>query len=326
MPAAVRHEETLVRLAEVRAAAQRIQSYVRRTPLVAMQQAGFAIKAENLQPTQSFKVRGAFNAILGLDADARARGVVASSSGNHAQAVAYACHMLGIAATVVMPEFGNSVKVAATERWGTTVILSGKSSVETAATARTLAQTRNASMIHPYDDRRILCGTGTMTLEILEEAPETEEIFVPVSGGGLISGVAAAAKALKPSIRIVGVEPALAGDAAASLAADQIVEITPEDARRTMCDGLRVVRIGAIAWPHIRALVDEIVTVDDTEVVEAMRRIAQEAKLVAEPSGAVTSAALLRRPPVRNRHAVAVLSGGNVDLQIYARLLGAKAG
>lgn len=316
---------SLVQLAEIEQAAARIAPHVRHTPLVEMQQAGFRIKAESLQPTQSFKVRGAFNAILSLDDTVRRRGIVASSSGNHAQAVAFACHVQGLAATIVMPEFGNPIKAAATERWGAKVILTGRSSVETAATARRIAAETGAAMIHPYDDRRILCGTGTIALEILADAPDVEEIVVPVSGGGLISGVAAAAKALKPSIRIVGVEPALAGDAAASLVSGRIVEITPEEARRTICDGLRVVRLGEIGWDHIRALVDEIVTVDESEIVEAVRRLAGEAKLVSEPSGAVTTAALLRRQAPSNRNTVAVLSGGNVDLVVYAAMLAGGA-
>ena len=320
-----REDEVLVQLADIRAAAARIAPYVARTPLLAMRQAGFAIKAENLQPTGAFKVRGAFNAILSLSPAERAAGIVASSSGNHGQAVAYACHRLGLAAHVVMPEFGNPVKAAATARWGAKVTLQGRSSNETAALARAIAAESGAAVIHPYDDRRILCGAGTMALEILEDAPETEEIFVPVSGGGLISGVAAAAKALKPSIRIVGVEPALAADAAASLRQGRIVAFAPDEVRRTICDGLRVTQLGDLGWRHIAALVDEIVSVEEDEIGPTLRRIAGEAKLVSEPSGSVTSAALLRRPPERNRRAVAVLSGGNVDLALYASLLAGAA-
>lgn len=310
----------LVSLADIRAAAERIASYGFRTPLVPMVPSGLKLKAENLQPVGAFKIRGAFNAILSLSDEERKRGVIAHSSGNHAQAVAYAAKTLGVKAVIVIPNNAPAVKVEATRRWGAEIHL-----VEFMGNARTevcaaLAREHGYVVVPPFDSRTIIAGTGTIGLEILAQAPNVEAVYAPVSGGGLISGVAAAIKQSNPAVRVIGVEPELANDAQQSFRSGHIMRVPPEDTVRTMADGLRVSRLGEIPWAHIRAFVDDIVTVSEEQIGEAMRRIATEARLVAEPSGAVAAAAALKNKP-HPEGAVAILSGGNMDLPRYATLL-----
>ena len=310
----------MINLADIQAARRRIAPYVGLTPLVTMSVSGLRLKAESLHPIGAFKIRGAFNAILSLSDDERRAGVVAHSSGNHAQAVAYAAMRLGISAIVVMPSNAPATKIAGVRRAGAEIVFVGVASAERAAEARRLAAERGLTLIEPFDMDPIMAGTGTIGLEILEQAPEAKNVFAPVSGGGLLGGLAAAIKLTRPEVRVIGVEPALAGDAQASLRAGHIISFSAEDVARTMADGLRVQQLGARTWPHIQAYVDDIVTVSEADIAEAMRRIAHEARLVAEPSGAVAIAGALAWPGA-TANAVAVLSGGNVDPAQFARIM-----
>lgn len=318
--------DRLVSLEEIRAAAGRIRGHVIRTPLVPMSGAGVLLKAESLQPSGAFKLRGAFNTLLQLPESARRRGVVAHSSGNHAIAVAMAAGTLGVPATIVMPADAPQVKLAWTRALGARVEIVGPASSERSARAAALAEAHGLAMIEPYDARTVIAATGTICLEILEDlgADQALELYVPVSGGGLIAGVAAAAKHSSASIRVIGVEPELAADALASRMAGTRTSLPGEQMARTIADGLRVQIVGALPWPHLEACVDELVTVTEAEILETMRRIAFEARLVAEPSGAVSVAAALAgrggagAPPARR---VAILSGGNVDPELLARAL-----
>jgi threonine dehydratase len=310
----------LISRADIDAAARRIAPYVTTTPLVAMSVSGLRLKAESLHPIGAFKIRGAFNAILSLDDAARAAGIVAHSSGNHAQAVAYAAARLGVRATVVMPANAPATKVEGVRRAGAELIIVGGGSAERASRARDLARERGAALIEPFDQYPIMAGTGTIGLEILDQARDVTTVFAPVSGGGLLGGVAAAIKLARPAVRVIGVEPEQAADAYASFKAGRIVSITAEQAATTLADGLRVQQLGARTWPHIQAFVDEIITVSEAAMKEAMRRIAFEARLVAEPSGAVAAAGALAYG-CDPRTSVAVLSGGNVDPALYAAIL-----
>lgn len=312
--------EGLITLEEIEAARSRIAPYVTPTPIVAMTPTGLRLKAESLTAIGAFKIRGAFNALLSLGEGARARGVVAHSSGNHAQAVAYAAARLGIPATIVMPSNAPATKVEGVRRCGAEIVVVGPASLERAAKARALAAERGAALVEPFDMVEIMRGTGTIGLEILEQAPDATTVFAPVSGGGLLSGLSAAIKLRAPDVKVVGVEPELANDAFLSFRAGQVVSITAEEAGRTIADGLRVQRLGERTWPHIRAFVDDIVTVSEAQIREAMRRIAGEARLVAEPSGAVAAAGALASGADLAR-SVAVLSGGNVDRTLYAEIL-----
>ena len=310
----------LVSLADMRAAAERIARYIFATPLVPMTPSGLWLKAESLQPVGAFKIRGAFNAILSLTDEEQRRGVIAHSSGNHAQAVAYAAKTLGVKAVIVIPSNVPSVKVEATRRWGAEIHLVDFMGDARAETCAALERTHGYVLVPPYESMRIVAGTGTIGLEILEQKPNVRRVYVQVSGGGLISGVAAAIKQTKPDIKIIGVEPEFANDAQQSLRAGHIVNVPPQETVRTIADGLRVSQVGDIPWRHIRAYVNDIVTVSEEQIREAMRRIASEARLVAEPSGAVAAAgAFACGQPLDE--SVAVVSGGNVDPQMYAEIV-----
>jgi threonine dehydratase len=320
----------LVTLGEIRAAAARLRGHVLRTPLVPLYGTDVLLKAENLQPSGAFKLRGAFNTLLQLPAAARARGVVAHSSGNHAIAVAMAAAALGIPATIVMPVDAPAVKLMRTRALGARVEVVGPASSERAARALELHETEGLAMVEPYDSPTVIAATGTLSLEILEDLAGADaagtpiELYAPVSGGGLIAGAAAAVKLLDPAVRVIGVEPELAADALASRRAGARTALPAEDMARTLADGLRVQMIGALPWPHIEAYVDEIVTVSEAEILTTMRCIALEARLVAEPSGAVAVAAALAGRGGSGRTAarrVAVLSGGNVDPELLLRVL-----
>ncbi len=301
-------------------AADRIAPYVRRTPLAPFIN-GLELKAESLQPTGSFKIRGAINSILELGLAARARGVVAHSSGNHAQAVAYAAARLGVRAVVVIPSDAPVAKIAGVRRWGAEVVVVGPASFERAARACELAEAHGYAPIEPYDSAAVIAATGTIGLEILAQAPQTRAVFAPLGGGGLMAGLAAVLKQLKPSIRVIGVEPELAADAGESLRAGRIVCLPPEQMARTIADGLRVQQLGARNWPLIRDHVDEVVTVSEAAIRQAMVRIASEARLLAEPSGAVAAAGALAVGGDLTG-SVAILSGGNLDLSLFAGLVG----
>lgn len=312
--------DELVSLEAIRQASIRIAPYVVKTPLVAMTPSGLWLKAENLQPIGAFKIRGAFNALLSLSGEERARGVIAHSSGNHAQAVAYAAQRLGVKAVIVIPDNAPPVKLEATKRWGAELHLVpflGNARMETCAR---LARERGLVVIEPFDSRTIVAGTGTIGLEILEQKRDVEAVFVPVSGGGLISGIAAAIKQSNPAIRVIGVEPEFANDAQQSLRAGRVVRVAPEETVRTIADGLRVSQVGQIPWAHIRRFVDNIVTVSEKQIRDSMRRIAGEARLIAEPSGAAAAAGALANGAELAR-SVAIVSGGNVEPALYASIL-----
>ena len=271
-------------------------------------------KPESLQPTGAFKLRGAYNKISSLSPDERERGVVAHSSGNHAQAVAYAARVLDTRAVIVMPRGAPRVKLDATAALGAEIVLVGPDSAERSRRAEELAEEHGYVPVPPYDDEVLMAGQGTIGAEILEDLPEVESVLVPVSGGGLIGGISAAIKLSRPEVRVIGVEPELAADARASLESGELVEFTADQVSRTVADGLRVQRLGDAPFEHVRAFVDDIVTVTEEEILEAMRRLALRVRLVAEPSGAVTFAAQLfhREELPDSRLTVAVISGGNV--------------
>jgi threonine dehydratase len=302
------------------------------TPLVPCPRGGedrtLYLKAESLQPTGAFKLRGAYNKISSLSPAERQRGVVAHSSGNHAQAVAYAARSLGVRAVIVMPRGAARVKLDATAAFGAEIVLVGNDSSERVRRAEELAAEHGYVPVPPYDDETLIAGQGTVGLEILEDLPDVEAVLVPVSGGGLISGVAAALKLSRSDIRVIGVEPELAADARASLRSGKLVELPAEQVGRTIADGLRVRRLGDVPFEHVRAFVDDIVAVSEDEILEAMRRLALRVRLVAEPSGAVTFAAHLfhqaELPPTRLN--VAIVSGGNVEPHLLSQALTGRDG
>lgn len=317
-------QQVLVSLDDIEAAAARIVSSVVRTPLLRSQSPDLPdlwLKCENLQLTGSFKIRGATNAVAQLSSEQRAAGVVAHSSGNHAQALARAARAAGTSATVVMPADSAVVKQRATRALGAEVVL--VDAAERLERTEQIQRDTGAAFIAPFEDRRVIAGQGTIGLEIVDQLPSVGLVLVPVSGGGLIAGVATALKARSSDIRVVGVEPALAGDLAEGMAAGTRVEWDVADTNRTIADGLRVPAVGRLPWEHIRVLVDDVVTVTEDEIRSAVRDLALREHLVVEPSGAVTYAAarLLAAEPDAARPTVAVLSGGNVDPVVFAEIV-----
>ena len=250
--------------------------------------------------------------------------MICYSSGNHAQGVAYAARALGVKAIIVMPESAPAIKREATASLGAEIILVGPASSERQAKAEELAARHGYVLVPPYNDEKIIAGQGTIGLEILEDSPEVETVIVPVGGGGMISGVATAIKLSKPAVRVIGAEPELAADAQASLRAGTIVEFAPEKVTRTLADGLRTQSLGPITFEHIRQYVDDIVTVSEDEIREAMRRLASDPKTIAEPSGAVAVAGFLfRRDQLpKTRINVAIISGGNIEPGMLAEIRG----
>ena len=271
-----------------------------------------------MQPIGAFKLRGAYNKVASLSKDDRRRGVISYSSGNHGQGVAYAARALGVKAIIVMPGNAPKNKLAATAALGAEIITVGPGSEERRLRAEELAAQHGYAIVPPYNDEKIIAGQGTVALEILEDLPGVETVLVPVGGGGLISGISAAIKLSDPKIKVIGVEPELAPDAQASLRAGRIVSSPAEQVSRTLADGLRTQSIGAINFEHIRAYVDDIITVTEDEIREAMRALSANPKTVAEPSGAVAPAAFLFHPDElpNTKINVAVISGGNIDPRI----------
>ncbi len=317
----------MVTLDEIRSARQRIGGLAMRTPLVrllAPQLPGQAwIKAESLQPVGSFKLRGAANKIAQLTPAELRRGVITYSSGNHAQAVAFAARAAGAKAVIVMPSNAPETKRRATQAFGAEIVTVGPASSERKAKAEELSATHGYVVIPPYDDPAIIAGQGTCGLEIIEDLPEADLVLSPVSGGGLLSGVAAAVKHLRPQTRVLGVEPELAADARESFRSGRLATWPAEQTSRTIADGLRTQSLGRLNFEHIRAHVDDILTVTEDEIRAAMRHLLFDARLTPEPSGAVTTAALLfhtaQLPSFRS--AVAILSGGNVEPSLLARVI-----
>ena len=322
----------LVSIEAVRDAAERIRSIAVHTPLVRAPFEGVAgqgsgreiwLKAESLQPIGAFKIRGAANKILQLSPEELSRGVITYSSGNHAQGVAYVAREVGAKAVIVMPSNAPAVKRAATVALGAQVVEVGVASSERLARAEELVREHGHAVIPPYDDEQIIAGQGTCGLEIVEDQPEADLVLAPVSGGGLLAGVAAAVKQVSPRTQVFGVEPELAGDAAESYRAGSIVAWPAEQVSRTIADGLRVQSVGHRNFAHIQAFVDGIITVTEAEIRAAMRAIVATARLVPEPSGAVAAAALLfhAHELPGYRIAVAIVSGGNVDPELLAEVL-----
>ncbi len=273
------------------------------------------LKPENQQPIGAFKLRGAYNKIASLTQAERDRGVITYSSGNHGQGVAYAARALGVKAIIVMPRNAPPIKLEATTALGAEIVLVGPGSAERQARAEELAADRGYVIVPPYNDEKIIAGQGTIGLEILEEMPDVETVFVPVGGGGMISGVATAIKLSGSKARVIGVEPELAADAQASFRSGKIVEFAAEQASSTMADGLRTQSVGVINFEHIRNYVDDIVTVSEKEIRETVRRLGSNKETVAEPSGAVAVAGFLFRADQlpKTQLNVAIISGGNID-------------
>ena len=312
-----------VTLEDVRAAARTIAGKVVRTPalhsrtLSAITGAEIVLKFENLQYTASFKDRGAYVKLASLSPEERRRGVIAVSAGNHAQGVAYHAQALGIPATIVMPTTAPSVKVANTERFGARVVLSGEGIDDAAVAAREIEARERLMFIHPYDDPKTIAGQGTIALELLEDYPGLETIVVPVGGGGLVSGIAIAAKALAPAIEIVGVEVERYPSYFRALRG-----LEPKFGARTVAEGIAVKTIGKLNLPIIRALVDDILLVSEEAVEEAVLLLLEIEKTVAEGAGAAALAAvLMNRERFAKRKAAVIVSGGNIDPRILASVI-----
>ncbi|MEU8949345.1 threonine/serine dehydratase [Streptomyces sp. NPDC048489] len=321
---------TLLDLDDIQNAARRLKNVTLRTPLLPAPWADdgsrtLLLKPENLQVTGSFKLRGAYNRLATLSAEERERGVVAQSSGNHGKALAYAGRLLGVEITVVVPGTAARVKVDAIRRHG--AIVREVPPAELAEVTRALAAEYGYVVVPPFDDLSIIAGQGTVGLEIFEQTAQMDRVpqtvLVPVSGGGLISGVAAALKHLLPDVRVVGVEPELAADARESFHSGHRVSWPAELTGRTIADGMRSSSVGTIPFAHIRAFVDDIVTVSEDEIRDTVAVLAGESRIVAEPSGAVAVAAYLHRSkelPPSGLH-VCVVSGGNIDGRLLSRLV-----
>jgi threonine dehydratase len=306
----------------------RIRGVAARTPLVRLFDPRFEgaevyIKAEGLQPIGSFKLRGAYNKIAQLTPEQRSRGVITYSSGNHAQGVAYAARVVGAKAVIVMPSNAPEVKKRATAALGAEIVEVGPASSDRKEKAEELQAAHGYIMIPPYDDEQIIAGQGTCGLEILEDLPEVDLVLSPVSGGGLLSGVATAIKLSNSAVRVIGVEPALAADAQESFRSGQLVTWPADMTTRTLCDGLRTQSLGALNFQHIRTYVDDIVTVTEDEIRAAMRTLLYAARLTPEPSGAASAAGILFhiRQLLPFRKAVVVMSGGNVEPEVLTSVL-----
>jgi threo-3-hydroxy-L-aspartate ammonia-lyase len=306
----------VIELGDVQAAAERIAGVAHRTPVLTSRTLGdeILLKAECFQRAGAFKFRGAYNKLATLDPH---QDVIAFSSGNHAQAVALAAQLRGVRATIVMPEDAPAAKLDATRGYGAEVVTYDRWTEDRDAIGARLAEERGLALVKPYDDPQIMAGQGTVALELLEDVPDLDALVVPVSGGGLIAGCATVLKALSPSTRIIGVEPAAGDDHARSRAAGERVRV---EIPRTIADGLGAPEPGELTWEVNRELVDDFVSVTDDELIEAMAFLFDRLKIVVEPSGAAGVAALLHERVPRGRIAI-VLSGGNVGAARFAELI-----
>jgi threo-3-hydroxy-L-aspartate ammonia-lyase len=313
-------------LDDVRAAARRLAGRIHRTPAVTCRSfdeaSGYSVvfKCENLQRAGAFKIRGALNKLLTLGDAERARGVVAFSSGNHAQGVALAARMTGAAATILMPTDAPALKLAATRAYGAEVVFYDRQTEDREVRARELAAGTGRTLVPPYDDTAIMAGQGTAVLELLEDAPDLDALVAPVGGGGLMAGCSTAARALRPAIAMWGVEADSANDTYLSFARGERVSIPPPP---TIADGIRNASPGALTFPILRRHLAGILLVSDAEILAAMRLLLFRAKLLVEPTGAVAAAAVLsgKLPLARGARVGVVLSGGNVDPELLARLV-----
>ena len=318
--------ELAISLGDVRRAADRLRGVANRTPVATsrtldgMLGAQVFFKCENLQRGGAFKFRGAYNRVAALSPEERARGVVAFSSGNHAQGVALAARELGVPATVVMPSDAPALKLAATREYGAEVVTYDRLTQDREAIARQLAQERGLTLVPPYDHPLIMAGQGTAALELIEEVGPLDWLLAPVGGGGLLSGTVIAATGLLPDINVVGVETETSNDWVLSLAAGRPVRIAPPD---TIADGMRTQQPGALTFPIVQKLAHGVTTVSDDEVKAAMRFLLLRMKLLVEPTGAVPVALLLSgRLHVRGQRVGVILSGGNADPALVAEVLG----
>lgn len=314
-----------ITMADVEAAAQRLLGVAHRTPVVTSRTldellgAQVFLKCENLQRTGSFKFRGAYNAINALDPAQRQRGIVAYSSGNHAQAVAFAARLHGVSAVIVMPTDTPAAKLEATRGYGAEIIEYDRYTEDREAIGKAVATDRGLNLVPPYDNPFVMAGQGTAALELFADFPDLDVLVVPVGGGGLLAGTATVASALGVGVRVFGVEPEAGDDTRQSLAAGERIVIAQP---RTIADGQQTTAPGVLTWEVNRRLVDEVVVVSDAEIVDAMRLLLDRLKTVAEPSGATGLAALLNgRIPIRGKRVGVVLSGGNVGADRLAELL-----
>jgi threonine dehydratase len=312
--------------ADVETAAGRLAGVAHRTPALTSRTANartggnLVFKAENLQRMGAFKFRGGYNAIAALSAEQRRRGVLSFSSGNHAQAIAYAGRLLGTPTTIIMPEDAPAAKVEATQNYGAEVVRYDRYSQDRQELADRLASARGLTVIPPYDHADVIAGQGTATLELIQDAGQFDVILACVGGGGLLAGTLLAAKALNPGCRVYGVEPEAGNDAQQSLRKGEIVRI---DVPKTIADGAQTAFLGQLTFPIIRDLVEDIVTVSDAALVAAMRFFAERMKLVVEPTGCLAAAAVFTGAvPVEGKRVGILISGGNVDLPSYARFIG----
>jgi threonine dehydratase len=278
------------------------------------------LKLDNLQMTGAYKERGALNKLLTLGGAERSRGLIAASAGNHAQAVAYHAGRLGLSATIVMPETTPIMKVANTRGHGARVVLFGASYDEAYAEARRMERDEGLTFVHPFDDEVVIAGQGTLGLEVLEQVAGLDAVLVPVGGGGLISGVAVAVKALAPRVKVIGVEADVIPCMQAAVEAGELVTL---DAASTLADGIAVKRAGEITFEHVRSLVDDIVTVTEEEIASAILYLLEKEKTVAEGAGAVGVAALMHHklPRLEGKRVCSVISGGNIDVNVVARVI-----
>jgi threonine dehydratase len=315
----------MVTLADVQAARSRIRESIRVTPAAYSENLSretdntILLKLENLHVTGSYKERGALNGMLCMSDEQRAHGVIAASAGNHAQGVAYHAGRLGVRATIVMPLYTPLVKVSATQGWGADVVLHGENFDEALAEARRLAQENGATFLHAFNDPTVIAGQGTVGLELLDQIPDLEAVVVPVGGGGLIGGLSCAIKETRPSVRVIGVEPAALPSMAAALAAHEPVTVL---AAPTVADGVAVRRVGDLTLALAEKYVDEMVTVDDEEIAMAILRLLEKQKTLAEGAGAVGVAALLqKRTSLHGKRTAVVITGGNIDVTLLAHII-----
>lgn len=305
----------LITLDDIRAAATRVQKIARVTPLVDVStqaEQSLLLKCESLQPSGAFKIRGAYNMVAQLTEEERQRGVITYSSGNHGQAMALAARELGAPAVVVMPKTASRIKIEGARSFGAEIIFEGTTSVERRVRAEREAAARGLTMVPPFDHHWIIAGQGTAGLEILEQRPDVAAVIVPVGGGGLIAGVAAAIKLSRPDVKVIGVEPEGAAKMTASLAAGEPVTLEKAE---TIADGLMPVRPGDLTFAHVRQFVDRVVTVTDLQIADAVLWLFSNAKIVVEPSGAASVAAALTAKPRLRGPVVAVVSGGNIGME-----------
>ncbi len=315
--------KTSISLDDIYQAQEQLQQIICKTTLIASpifsKESGnnVFIKPENLQVTGAFKIRGAYYKISQLSEEERSRGVVASSAGNHAQGVAYAAQLLGAKATLVMPDTTPIIKIEATKSYGANVVLHGSTYDEAYQKARELETRHGYVFIHPFDDLDVIVGQGTVALEILDEFPDVDTIIVPIGGGGLISGIAFAAKILKPSIRIIGVEPEGASAMHQSLAKNRLITLEKVD---TMADGVAVKKPGTSTFEFIKQFVDEVVTVSESDIIDAILVLMEKHKFNAEGAGALSLAAL-QKLPSEGKNIVCLVSGGNIDISTISAII-----